>query len=138
MEIPRAGTVLRYRYLWKRETEAGMLDGQKDRPAAIIVARSSGGETIVVPITHAEPTDPATVIEVPVEERKRIGLDEERSWVIVSEINAFVWPGRDLRPVPGREPETFVYGRLSKAFFTRVLFQVQTLIRASRVERVGR
>lgn len=135
---PVAGTVLRYRYLWRREEEGGDRRGHKDRPAAIILSRTANGETIVVPITHAEPLDPATALEVPEEERRRIGLDDERSWVILTEFNAFVWPGLDLGPVPGREPETFVYGRLSKAFFGRVLFQVQTLIRARLVARVGR
>lgn len=135
---PVAGTVLRYRYLWRREAEAGDRQGHKDRPAAIILSRTAGGETIVVPITHTEPLDPATALEVPEDERRRIGLDEERSWVMLTEFNAFVWPGADLSPVPGREPESFIYGRLSKTFFGRVLFQVQTLIRAGLVERVGR
>lgn len=137
-EPPVAGTVLRYRYLWRREAERDDRFGHKDRPVAIVLSRAAGGETIVVPITHAPPLDPATAIEVPEEERRRVGLDDERSWVILSEFNAFMWPGSDLSPVPQREPDTFVYGRLSKGFFTRVLFQVQTLIRAKRVGRVGR
>ena len=137
-EPPIAGTVLRYRYLWRREAVAGDRSGHKDRPAAIILSRTAAGETIVVPITHAEPHDLATAIEVPGQERRRLGLDEERSWVILTEFNAFIWPGSDLTPVPGREPRTSVYGRLSKEFFTSVLFQVQTLIRARLVERVRR
>ena len=137
-EPPVAGTVLRYRYLWHREAEDGDRLGRKSRPAAIVLSRATTGETIVVPITHSEPHDPVTAIEVPEDERRRIGLDDERSWVILTEFNAFIWPGPDLSTVPEREPETFIYGRLSRAFFTRVLFQVQTLIRARRVERVGR
>jgi len=31
----------------------------------------------------------------------RLGLDEARSWILTSEVNRFVWPGPDLRPVPG-------------------------------------
>jgi hypothetical protein len=31
-----------------------------------------------------------------------MGLDAGRSWVVVSEVNRFVWPGVDLRPVPGK------------------------------------
>ena len=135
---PVAGTVIRYSYLWRREADEGGHSGRKHRPAAIIVARTAGGETLVVPITHSEPSDPAMAIEVPAEERQRIGLDDERSWIIVAEFNAFVWPGPDTHPIPGRDPETCVYGRLSRAFFTRVLFQVQTLIRASLIARVGR
>ncbi len=137
-EPPVAGTVPRYRYLWHREAEDGDRSGHKDRPAAIVLSRAASGETIVVPITHSEPRDPATAVEIPADERRRIGLDGERSWVILTKFNAFVWPGSHLGSIPQREPETFVYGQLSKTFFTRVLFQVQTLIRAKRVERVGR
>lgn len=137
-EPPVAGTVLRYSYLWRREAEGGDRFGRRDRPVAIVLSRAAGGETIVVPITHTPPLDPATAMEMPEEERRRVGLDDERPWVILTEFNAFVWPGSDLGPVPRREPETPVYGRLSKGFFTRVLFQVQTLIRAKRVGRVGR
>ena len=29
----------------------------------------------------------------------RLGLDKEGSWIVVSEVNRFAWPGSDPRPV---------------------------------------
>ena len=46
-----------------------------------------------------------------------LGLDDERSWVIVSEGNDFVWPGPDLRFLPGRGPESAAYGFLPPLVF---------------------
>jgi hypothetical protein len=33
--------------------------------------------------------------------KRHLGLDGERSWIVLDEINDFIWPGHDLRPVPG-------------------------------------
>ena len=39
------------------------------------------------------------------------------SWVVVNEMNVFVWPGPDLRPVPKTDPPDCVYGILPASFF---------------------
>ena len=52
--------------------------------------------------------------------RRSAGLDTARSWVILSELNEFVWPGFDLADVPGRKPRTVAYGFLTPGFFARV------------------
>lgn len=31
---------------------------------------------------------------------------------MTTEANAFLWPGPDIRPVPGRTPTTMIYGRI--------------------------
>lgn len=31
-----------------------------------------------------------------------LGLDAQRSWIIVSDLHRFTWPGSGLHPVPGR------------------------------------
>lgn len=31
---------------------------------------------------------------------------------VTTEANAFIWPGPDIRPVPGRTPTTMIYGRV--------------------------
>jgi hypothetical protein len=31
--------------------------------------------------------------------RAHLGLDAERCWIMVTEINRFIWPGPDLRPI---------------------------------------
>jgi hypothetical protein len=40
------------------------------------------------------------------ETKRRLGLDAEQSWIMITEANGFVWPGPDLRPVPGRDGST--------------------------------
>lgn len=104
---PRAGLVIRYSYLWQREAAAGREEGVKDRPCAIILAvEVEGGETVVyvLPITHSPPENPGDAVEIPQATKVRLGLDSERSWIVVSEGNSFVWPGPDLRPQTRRGP----------------------------------
>lgn len=50
---------------------------------------------------------------------RSLGLDEDRHWVRFDEFNRFVWPGFDLRPIPGRKG-AYVYGDLPKAFFDKL------------------
>lgn len=66
----------------------------------------------VVPITHRPPEDPASAVELPATTKGRLGLDGDRSWVVLSEGNEFYSPGPDLRPVPGSQPSSVVYGAL--------------------------
>ena len=47
----------------------------------------------------------------------RLGLDGDRSWVVVSEANAFLWPGPDLRFAAGKGPDSAAYGFLPPGFF---------------------
>jgi hypothetical protein len=96
---PYAGLVIRYSYLWKREHEAGREDGTKDRPCAVVMAivdQDGEWDVLVLPITHSPPPDPADAIEIPTETKKRLGLDTDRSWVVITEANEFLWPGPDL------------------------------------------
>jgi hypothetical protein len=114
--------VISYAYLWAREYEQGAEDGRKDRPSAIVAARQviEGREVVtVVPITHSPPANPADAIEIPAALKAHLGLDDARSWVAVTETNDFLWPGPDLRPLPG-QPGQFVYGRLPARFLTHI------------------
>ena len=77
-------------------------------------------EVLVLPITHSPPTDPVDAIEIPTETKKRLGLDTDRSWIIVTEANEFLWPGPDLRSVPGGDASTIAYGPLPPRFFAQV------------------
>lgn len=136
---PGAGTVLRYAYLWSHEARSGRTEGSKDRPVALVVARRpEDGACIVVPITHREPEGPSIGIEIPADVQRQLGLDGERQWVVLTDINTFHWPGPDIREVPGRIPETCIYGTLPKAFFRDVLAHLQTLIRARRITGTNR
>jgi hypothetical protein len=118
---PQPGLVIRYAYLWRREALAGQEEGAKDRPCAVVLAHhDDNGITRVyaLPITHSPPgADRDQAIEIPAPVKARLGLDGERSWVVVDEANVFAWPGPDLRFLPGKGPESAVYGFLPPAFF---------------------
>ena len=75
---------------------------------------------------------------IPVVTKRRLGLDEARSWVVVSEMNRFVWPGPDLRPVSRAEPERFEYGFLPPALFRQVLERFEACVAARRLRTVPR
>ena len=120
---PEPGLVIHYEYLWRHEHKRGEEHGVKRRPCAIVVAvaTSSGEiETIVAPITHLEPRPPAEGIELPPRVKRHLGLDEQRSWVIVTDLNAFIWPGIDIHPVPNTPLGTFAYGFLPPRLFEQI------------------
>jgi len=100
---PVPGLVIRYSYLWSDEHELGREEGRKDRPCAIVLTaeeRDGARPVTVLPITHSPPADDHLAVEIPIEVKRRLGLDDARSWVILSEANRFDWPGPDLRPAP--------------------------------------
>ena len=105
---PQPGLVISYAYLWKRDAAQGQDEGTKYRPAVVVLAMESdsvrGKTVLVAPITHREPGDAAAGVEIPPLTKRRLGLDAERSWIILSEVNRFEWPGPDLLPVaPGQD-----------------------------------
>jgi hypothetical protein len=69
----------------------------------------------VLPVTHTPPSRPRDAVEIPHRTKRRLGLDSERSWIVVTETNKFRWPGPDLRFLPGGGPESVTYGQLPKA-----------------------
>lgn len=122
---PELGLVISYAYLWRRDYLAGHEEGQKDRPCVIVLAVDrgvDGTKVTVVPVTHSQPRDPSVVVELPPAVKRHLGLDHERSWVMLDEGNRFVWPGFDLRLVPnanGRYEYGFLPPRLFAALVTR-------------------
>ncbi len=104
---PHPGLVISYSYLWATEHGSGREEGIKDRPCAIVLARQTMGDhtlVSVVPITHSPPSDPAEAVEIPPTIKAHLGLDAMPSWIVISEVNDFIWPGPDLRHVPGGSP----------------------------------
>jgi hypothetical protein len=118
LPTPEPGLVLNFAYLWHHEHRAGQEEGRKDRPSVIVlcVHRNENGATLVtvLPITHRVPSDPTSAVELPSMVKRHLGLDDDRSWVIVDEGNEFVWPGYDLRKIPrtGRYDFGFLPPRL--------------------------
>ena len=134
---PVVGSVIRYAYLWHSEYLAGSEEGRKDRPCALVAAIRFEAEdrsrVLVLPITHREPNH-RNAIEIPSVIKERLGLDPDRSWIVLSEWNDFVWPGPDLRPVD----DTAVYGILPVRFFARVQREFLRLAREGKARRVAR
>lgn len=67
------------------------------------IARKAGTRLLVAPITHVVPERSADAIELPAKVKKQIGLDSDQSWIVLTELNSFIWPGPDIRIVPGQQ-----------------------------------
>jgi hypothetical protein len=125
---PQLGLVISYSYLWHNEYRVGREEGVKTRPCAIVFARqhSHDGSFLVrvVPITHTPPGDASTALELPPAVKRHLGLDNDRSWIVIDEINEFAWPGFDLRPIPPSR-DTFAYGFLPPRLFDRLMTKLR-------------
>jgi len=130
---PEPGLVIAFSYLWSEEAEQGHAEGSKTRPCAIVVAQiQEGGQAprvVVAPITHSPPANPDRALELPAAVRRHLGLDEDRSWIILDDFNVFTWPGFDLRtdPKTGRCD----YGFLPPLFFEQMRRKYLQLIATS-------
>lgn len=134
---PVPGLVIRYAYLWHQDSARGLTEG-KDRPAVVVLAtRQEEGRMIVTvaPITHSAPGSPDTAIEIPESTKARLRLDGDRSWVIVNDVNRFVWPGSDLRPIQSAG-SGFSYGLLPTSLYFKVRDRMLVLAKAGSV-RIG-
>jgi len=123
---PECGLVISYSYLWRNEYQAGKNEGLKNRPCAIIsvVKNDNDSRTVTVaPITHTPPIDPTVAIEIPPKVKKHLGLDGERSWIILDDFNEFLWTGYDLRPISGKSG-TYDYGFLPPALFKQIVGKI--------------
>jgi hypothetical protein len=137
---PIPGLVIRYSYLWRREADQGQEEGRKDRPCAIILTtQNDAGLTrvIVLPVTHSPPVAGQTAIELPHATKQRLGLDDARSWVVITEANDFIWPGPDLRPI-GKDQSTVAYGFLPPSLYRTIRDSFVSEARRSRKVLVSR
>jgi hypothetical protein len=138
---PIAGLVIRYSYLWKSESSQGRNEGVKNRPCAVVLVTEHAGRkrrVTVLPITHAPPTDPKLAVEIPYDTKKRLGLDDARSWIAVSEANRFVWPGPDLSPLMPGDMASVAYGTLPRRFTFLIRERFAELFLARRATVVSR
>lgn len=125
LPTPEPGLVICYAYLWHEQYRAGKEEGSKDRPSVVllVVKHDDDGTLVtVLPVTHAAPQDPKSAVELPVAVKQHLGLDDERSWIVVSEGNEFLWPGYDLRKIP--RTDRYEYGFLPPRFFDQVRMAV--------------
>jgi hypothetical protein len=84
----------------------------------------------VLPITHSAPADPRSAVEMPLAVKRYLGLDDDRSWILVDEGNEFLWPGYDLRKLP--HSDRYDYSFLPPRFFNRVLEPFDSWYRTGR------
>jgi len=115
--------VIRYAYLWRGDHEKGIEEGSKDRPCAVLLAvidDAGGRQVVVLPITHTPPHDLEDAIEIPPATKRRLQLDDDRSWIVLTEANRFTWPGPDLRPMKAGDTTTVLYGELPANLFRKV------------------
>lgn len=144
LPTPEPGLVIRYSYLWHSESIKGRLEGIKNRPCAIIIATQDAHNKSLVsvaPITHTKPSRLDEAIEIPQATKTRLGLSDspgERSWVILSEINRFIWPGPDMRSITHDNTDVYEYGLLPPAFYEQLKNKLLEVIRKSRTSVVKR
>ena len=136
---PQPGLVISYAYLWQREAARDRHEGIKYRPAVVVMAvehdGARGKTVLVAPITHRQPENTSVAVEIPPQTKRRLGLDPERSWIIVSEVNRFEWPGPDLLPVA---PGEWAYGILPAGLFRAVRNRIANTARRRKLAQVRR
>jgi hypothetical protein len=141
LPTPKPGLVIRYSCLWAREHDEGREEGVKDRACAVLLAtRTDAGDlrVIVLPITHLPPRDRESAVEIPLPTKRRLGLDDDQSWVVLTGGNAFTWPGPDLRFAPDRGPESVALGLLPARLFDTIRNRFLSLHQRNKARFVGR
>lgn len=139
---PVAGLVIRYAYLWRREHQEGRDEGRKYRPCAIVAAiridESGDTRVLVLPISHTQLERPDLAVEIPFKVKNHLQLDDERSWVVLTEWNEFAWPGPDLRRLPGSADLSVSYGMLPPRLFAAIRERFLAIAKAGGALRVPR
>ena len=129
-----------YAYLWRNEALRGRQEGRKDCPCVVVLAvEDRDGQTVVTvaPVTHSPPLHADSAIEIPATTKARLGLDGDRSWIVAADLNRFVWPGVDLRPIR-RGSGDYAYGLLPDALYRSVRDRVLNLARLGRIAQTHR
>lgn len=138
---PAPGMVIAYSFLWMNEASEGHAEGRKRRPCAVLLVvtstKNDNPAVVVAPITHRRPEITEGAIEIPPRVRRHLGLDDEPSWVVLTEYNHFTWPGFDLRLISPSRPE-HVYGLLPPAFFDLLVQKFKQLRAEHKVGAVSR
>jgi hypothetical protein len=138
LDPPKPGQVIGYRYLWWSEHRKGQEEGAKDRPCAVVYAvETEGGRTrvYVLPITHTKPFDAEDGLQMLPQWKKHLGLDDEPSWVMTSELNHFEWPGPDIR---GDSTEAISFGFLPHKVTTHLREMIRARVRERNISTVDR
>lgn len=140
---PKQGLVIRYAYLWHHEELTGHDEARYDRPCLVVSARNDevrqAMRVYVLPVTHSPRAGDDTAIEMPSNVKRQLGLDDERSWIVTDQWNAFDWPGPDLREISqGPSRGQFAYGFVPAGLLRQTARQVRRNIQERRLKQVRR
>lgn len=136
---PKPGLVIRYDYLWSHEATTGREHG-KDRPTCLVAASDATATpryVVILPITHTPPSGKTVGIEIPAKVKEVLGLDDEPSWVIISEHNVDEWPNGGLSPVQSGS-DGFSYGYLPPKLFASIKARFLELAREKKSNTIRR
>ena len=141
LPTPEPGLVIPYAYLWRHEHRKGQEEGRKVRPSVIVLAvqnsKCGAPRVTVAPITHTPPARDGEAVELPPRVKQALGLDDDRSWIVLDEVNQFAWPGYDIRPVPGSK-DRFAYGFIPPKLYDVVIRRILELATDRRVAEIPR
>ena len=130
--------IVRYSFLWSSEARAGKTEGRKDRPCVVVTAvkRVADGRfrVRVLPITHRQ-SEAARSVAVPPKVKRYLGLDADASWIVLDEVNEFIWPGVDLRPVSRAKPGVWTFGVLPAEMFDEIRTKLRAVLQQRRTVR---
>jgi hypothetical protein len=84
------------------------------------------------------PENPNLAVEIPAKVKQRLQLDEARSWVLLTEWNEFIWPGPDLRRLPGADDASVAYGMLPPGLFATIRDRFLSLVKSRAATQVRR
>ena len=138
IRLPQIGEVICHSYLWRNQADRGQTEGTKERPCVVVhwqEEREGSTRIFVTPITHTEPFDTERSMLCPAATKMRLGLDEQPSWIITSELNHFIWPGFDVRPTPDNRPS---YGLLPNTLTRRIIEQIKNNSRDQSLSSINR
>ena len=137
LPVPEPGLVISYAYLWRDEEMRKHAEARKDRPCVVVtVSRTSDRLLVTVaPITHNPPRQSSDAVEIPLETKRRLGLDERRSWAVSTEVNRFAWPGPDIRPISRRDAGVFAFGFVPGSLVKALRQQILARARVHVVDR---
>ncbi len=128
----KPGDIIRYGYLWARQSDAGEESGRKARPACVVVRTPKNPAILFVfPLTSQKPEADHPYIPVSEIECRRGGLDFP-SYLVIDEFNHFLeTEAFDLEtPAP--------VGAFSHAFLKRIAIRVRELSAQKRLRGVAR
>lgn len=153
---PKPGMVINYGYLWARQVNEGLTHGEKFRPSLILAVKQEDDRKMVYvsPVTHTPPFYPEESLIIPMEERTRLGFDTHHayeagekpldlatpktSWLMLSEVNKFEWPGTEIRSVPRRTEKRQFYGFISGKFLAAAQNKLRDMVDLKRFKTVAR